>query len=236
MVPVLAALCCSPRRELRRLSVKALAALTWNGHTESRKLGSDMQEQWRLWVDVVVGRREQMKSNIGQSLARDGAGWACRLSSSSIPISQCLRSPRWVTVARRQWALRHRRILEEPNHANMHHAVRNRTSEGYFGLELARVLPQENSTPFIRTLLLFSHDRDQDCVLSAVKGLASVSFNADNASFLGLKHGLISSLVNLVQHPRTEIVSLACDVRTELNTLLIIELFIVLCFLRRQPI
>ena len=232
MVPVLAALCCSPRRELRRLSVKALAALTWNGHTESRKLGSDMQEQWRLWVDVVVGRREQMKSSIGQSLARDGIlpGRACQLSS------QCLRSPRWVTVARRQWALRHRRILEEPNHANMHHAVRNRTSEGYFGLELARVLPQENSTPFIRTLLLFSHDRDQDCVLSAVKGLASVSFNADNASFLGLKHGLISSLVNLVQHPRTEIVSLACDVRTELNTLLIIELFIVLCFLRRQPI
>ena len=232
MVPVLAALCCSPRRELRRLSVKALAALTWNRHTESRKLGSDMQEQWRLWVDVVVGRREQMKSNIGQSLARDGIlpGRACQLSS------QCLRSPRWVTVARRQWALRHRRILEEPNHANMHHAVRNRTSEGYFGLELARVLPQENSTPFIRTLLLFSHDRDQDCVLSAVKGLASVSFNADNASFLGLKHGLISSLVNLVQHPRTEIVSLACDVRTELNTLLIIELFIVLCFLRRQPI
>lgn len=232
MVPVLAALCCSPRRELRRLSVKALAALTWNRHTESRKLGSDMQEQWRLWVDVVVGRREQMKSSIGQSLARDGIlpGRACQLSS------QCLRSPRWVTVARRQWALRHRRILEEPNHANMHHAVRNRTSEGYFGLELARVLPQENSTPFIRTLLLFSHDRDQDCVLSAVKGLASVSFNADNASFLGLKHGLISSLVNLVQHPRTEIVSLACDVRTELNTLLIIELFIVLCFLRRQPI
>ena len=232
MVPVLAALCCSPRRELRRLSVKALAALTWNRHTESRKLGSDMQEQWRLWVDVVVGRREQMKSSIGQSLARDGIlpGRLCQLSS------QCLRSPRWVTVARRQWALRHRRILEEPNHANMHHAVRNRTSEGYFGLELARVLPQENSTPFIRTLLLFSHDRDQDCVLSAVKGLASVSFNADNASFLGLKHGLISSLVNLVQHPRTEIVSLACDVRTELNTLLIIELFIVLCFLRRQPI
>ena len=53
---VLAAMCRSPRRELRRLSAKALAALTWNCQVDSRALGADVREQWRLWVDVAVSR------------------------------------------------------------------------------------------------------------------------------------------------------------------------------------
>lgn len=65
-------MCQSPRHEIRRLGAKALAALSWDGHVDSRILGAGVREQWRLWVTVAVNREEE---SIRRELAAlNGAG------------------------------------------------------------------------------------------------------------------------------------------------------------------
>ena len=49
-------------------------------------------------------------------------------------------------------------------------------------------------------------------MLAAARGLAGVSFNANNASILGRVDGLVTLVVNLARHSNPEVVSLACDV------------------------
>lgn len=56
---ILAAMCQSPRHEIRRLGAKALSALSWDGHVDNRILGASVRDQWRLWVTVAVNREEE---------------------------------------------------------------------------------------------------------------------------------------------------------------------------------
>lgn len=64
-------MCQSPRHELRRLGAKALASLSWDGHTDSRTLGTHVRDQWRLWVDVAANREEHHLRREA-ALLRDG--------------------------------------------------------------------------------------------------------------------------------------------------------------------
>ena len=231
---MLAAMCRSPRRELRRLGSKALAALTWNGQVDSRIVGADVREQWRLWISVAIRRDEmirlQCKLGSGKKLTssislqshtdssptdrrnterrREGGHKANFLLEKGNHVP-----PRNLTVARRQWALRRRRTCEGPNHANMRQLVTGSTPwlfprPGITDSSSQYIQP----TPLIRVLLVLAHDRDQDCVLAAVRGLAGVSFNTANASQLGETAGLVTALISLVKHANPEVVALACDV------------------------
>ena len=203
---MLAAMCRSPRRELRRLSAQALASLTWNGHADSRAFGADIREQWRLWVDVAVNRAKhslKLKHHSAKvvelaqvsNLRRDARSLAPRTETSK---SIANASPRDVAVARRQWALRHRRTCEGPNHANMQHLVKVDAAWLSPPLDNNQIGERsEASSPIIKTLLIFSHDRDDDCVLAAASGLAGVSFDGENATILGQVHGLMTTIVSL---------------------------------------
>lgn len=222
-------MCRSPRRELRRLGAKALAALTWNGHTDSRLLGGDVREHWRLWVEVAVYRAEfrlGLKHKCGQVstdrvtlinvLAINKIFTAKPRHCSSKTLTCFASTPRAVAVARRQWTLRHRRTCEGPNHANMCQLVATNATWLFSTPEANRgdiaLYSYESPAPLIKTLLIFSRDRDHDCVLAAVSGLAGVSFNKENAAALGRVDGLIASIVSLVCHANPEVVTLACDV------------------------
>lgn len=52
-------MCQSPRCEVRRLGAKALASLSWDGHVDSRTLGTGVRDQWRYWVKIAVSREEE---------------------------------------------------------------------------------------------------------------------------------------------------------------------------------
>jgi len=185
-------------------------------------LGQDVRDQWRLWVEVVAVRRGHLGHQIGTVRGRFkavellAATSKNALTSSDFVDSPCQLTPRGITVSRRQWALRRRKILAGPNNANMLQLV----------MMIGRWFPFESETlwkmpmPLVTTLVSFSRDRDQDLVLAAAKGLAGVSFNADSASMLGTMRGMIHSVVRLVQHANPEVVTLACDV----HTLLVIKI------------
>ena len=206
---ILAAMCRSPRRELRRLSARALAALTWNSHANGRKLGMEAREQWRLWVEVAASRQEEIRKH--RSFADSGAANG-KDNALDVETFQSQKVHRDRAVARRQWALRRRRVLEGPNHANMRLVVTEST-EWLCDLDTPQKKSDAGKTaPLIRALLVLSRDRDLDCVLSAARGLASVAFNAHNAPALGSLRGLIPSVVNLTCHAHPEVVTLACDV------------------------
>lgn len=216
---ILAAMCRSPRRELRRLGAKALAALTWDGHADSRALGSDVREQWQLWVDVAVSR-EQHRLNKKFVLVQFRRRTKNKFKHREKETFQSAQTtPRDVAIARRQWALRRRRVYEGPNHANMRQLVTTSATWFFLKPDISRIegMIHGTPTPLINTLLVFSRDRDQDCVLAAARGLAGVSFNASSAFILGRVDGLITLVVSLVQHSNPEVVSLACDVSLPLN-------------------
>jgi hypothetical protein len=58
-VDVIAALCATPRYEVKRLAVRALGAIGWNGAVEERFIGWRAKRIWSGWVDTALRVEEQ---------------------------------------------------------------------------------------------------------------------------------------------------------------------------------
>lgn len=164
---------------------------------------------------------------------------ASQVSLTRAPESHRIRvNPRNASVARRQWALRRRRACEGPNRQNMRIVaapVPTKTAQWLgvgtpvdpkraAGKKILCVKRSrgENSDlrdppPLVSTLLPLAYERDQECVLAAAKGIAAASFDSENAAALGRVDGILQVLVFLAKHESQEVVSLACDVRSDIR-------------------
>ena len=154
-----------PRRELRRLSVKALAALAWNYHADGRVLGADVHRHWQLWVNVTVKRSEEEQNRCCDLLLLEmddgsdrSADNQAKFNSRNKACNDTNQNPRNIAVCRRQWSMRRKRISQGPNHANMRHLVT--TKAAWLFKQNSK---QVRSMPtLIKTLLVFGRDRDHD--------------------------------------------------------------------------
>ena len=224
---ILAALCQSPRSELRRLGAKALANFAWNGHVDSRSLGTTIRDQWTYWTAVAKKREVSTTKNrpadtMALELAEPGdvpeklTGQFTKAMPTQAQLARM--TPRDVAVARRQWAVRHRRACEGPNHANMK-VMASPTPANTATWLLSSSSSSETTTtpPLVATLLNLVHDRDQDCVLAVAGGLAAASYDADNARTLGSQTGIVEAVMVLAKHENPEVVALACDAGANLS-------------------
>jgi hypothetical protein len=197
---VLAAMCRSPRRELRCLGAKALSALTWNSHVNSRLLGFQVLEQWERWVDVAVNRARNQRTNV--KLKATGTHPQHNVTEFFVQTPHDVTTPYDIAVARRQWALRRQRTLAGPNLANISKLVNYRRA--------ASCGDMTSLSPLIKILMVFCRDRDHECVIAAISCIVALSFVAENATLLGKVQGLVAMVSSLMYHVNPEVVILAC--------------------------
>ena len=197
---VLAAMCRSPRRELRCLGAKALSALTWNSQVNSRLLGFQVLEQWERWVDVAVNRARNQRTNV--KLKATGTHPQHNVTEFFVQTPHDVTTPYDIAVARRQWALRRQRTLAGPNLANISKLVNYRRA--------ASCGDMTSLSPLIKILMVFCRDRDHECVIAAISCIVALSFVAENATLLGKVQGLVAMVSSLMYHVNPEVVILAC--------------------------